>query len=115
MKREMELIRLLLLQIEGEDKPDLSPCSEQQKLYHETLLIEAELAHGGAVDDASGNPLAANATRLTWKGHEFLDAARNETIWRKTITKMKSAGASLPLPLIQEVLTSFLKKQVGLE
>jgi len=115
MKRNMELVRLLLLDIEGADKSDLSKYSENEQTYHRALIIEAELAHGGVVEDEKGFPAAAVGTRLTWKGHEFLDAARNETIWGKAISKLKAAGMSIPLPLLQELLTSFLKKQIGLE
>jgi hypothetical protein len=115
MKRNMELVRLLLLDIEGADKPDLSKYSENEQTYHRALIIEAELTHGGVVEDEKGFPAAAVGTRLTWKGHEFLDAARNETIWGKAISKLKAAGMSIPLPLLQELLTSFLKKQIGLE
>ena len=35
MKRDMELIRLSLLEVEGEEpKPDLSAYTEEQKVYH---------------------------------------------------------------------------------
>jgi len=115
MKRDMELIRLLLLKVEGEDKTDLNKYSEAQQVYHMALLIEAELVKGGSQDDADGYPLNATFSRLTWKGHEFLDAARNPSIWNKAMEKMKSVGASLPLPVIQDLLISFLKKQTGLE
>ena len=115
MKRDMELIRLLLLEVEEEDTPDLSQYPEQQQLYHMILLIEAELVKGEVIDGEDGSACSAHATRLTWRGHEFLDAARNPSVWKQVSDKLKSAGASLPLPIIQEMLISVLKKQVGLE
>jgi len=114
MKRDMDLIRLLLLDIEGEAKPDLSKYTEDQQTYHLALIIEAELAHGGIAENNEGYPLAASATWLSWKGHEFLDAARNETIWKKAIATIKNAGASLPFPILQEILTQGIKKQLDL-
>jgi len=43
----MNLIRLLLLETEGEDpKPDLSAYTEDQCVYHSALLIEAGLVDG---------------------------------------------------------------------
>ena len=110
----MELVRLLLLDVEGETKPDLSHYTEEEITYHTALILEAELAHGGVSEDGQGYPIAATATWLSWKGHEFLDAARNETIWKKAIAKLKAAGASLPLPILQEVLTVGIKNQLGL-
>lgn len=115
MKRDMELIRLLLLDTEGEEKPDLSGYSEQQLLYHTALLIDAELVEGAIIPGSDGLPIAAHIIRLNWKGHEFLDAARNQSVWKKVMEKVKSGGASLPLPVIQDMLISFLKKQAGLE
>ncbi len=115
MKRDMELIRLLLLEVEGDDKPDLSGYTEEQQVYHMALLVEAELVKGAVVEDEAGKPCSAQAIRLTWKGHEFLDAARNPSVWERVWKKVKSDGASLPLPIIQDMLISVLKKQVGLE
>ena len=47
MKRDMNLVRLLLLQHEGEEPtPDLSGFTDEQQLYHEALLIEAHLLDG---------------------------------------------------------------------
>ena len=51
---------------------------------HEAELLEAfytEMVSGAQVVDA--------VRKLTWQGHEFLDAARNETIWKeaKEVTK----------------------------
>ena len=110
----MELIRLLLLDVEGETKPDLSSYTPEQVTYHTALIVEAELAHGGVGEDGQGYPIVAKATWLSWKGHEFLDAARNDTVWKKTIAKIKAAGASLPLPVLQEILTVGIKNQLGL-
>jgi hypothetical protein len=57
MKRDMNLIRLFLLETEGEDpKPDLSAYTEDQRVYHSALLIEAELVHGEILLDGSGQP-----------------------------------------------------------
>ena len=115
MKRDMELIRLLLLKVEGEDIPDLSRFTEEQQTYHLAQLINAELAHGGVVEDERGYPCAAVATWLTWKGHEFLDAARNETIWKKAISRIKATGAALPLPILQDILTQLIRKQIDID
>jgi len=47
MRRDMNLIRQLLLLYEGEEpKPDLSQFSEDQQVYHSALLIEAKPVDG---------------------------------------------------------------------
>lgn len=114
MKRNMELIRLLLLDAEGEEKQDLSGFTEQQLIYHTALLIDAELVLGRTITGKNGFPVKAHIIRLNWKGHEFLDAARSATVWKKVMDKVKSGGSSMPFPVIQELLISILKSQVGL-
>jgi len=114
MKRDMDLIRLILLDEEGEEKPDLSGYAQEQIIYHMALLIEAKLAHGAVVLDENGEPDAAQITRLTWEGHEFLDKARSETVWNKTKALAKEKGVSLSVGLLSGLLTQVAKQTLGL-
>ena len=115
MKRNMELIRLSLLEVEREEPaPDLSGYSEDQKVYHMALCIEAGLVDGVIVPDGNGYPAATSAIRLTWKGHEFLDAARNDTIWKKTLGHVKKAGIAATLPVLEDLLKKGAKELLGL-
>lgn len=115
MKRDMNLIRLLLLETEGEDpKLDLSAHTEEQRVYHSALLIEAGLVHGETVLDGNGQPVGTVILRPTWAGHEFLDAARNDTIWHKAGERIKKSGVDVTLSLLKEVLNQLLKQSLGL-
>jgi len=115
MKRNMNLIRLQLLETEGEEpKPDLSAYTEEQLVYHSALLIEAELVHGEVITDGSGQPAGTVILRLTWAGHEFLDAARNDTIWHNAAERIKKSGVDVTLSLLKEVLNQLLKQSLGL-
>src|SRR5258708_1781099 len=115
MKRDMNLIRLLLLDVEGEEsKPDLSAFGESQQVYHSALLIEAGLVHGDIILDGEGQPTGTVAIRLTWAGHEFLDAARNETIWHKAGEKIKKSGVDVTISVLKEILEGLLKQSLGL-
>jgi hypothetical protein len=115
MKRDMNLIRFLLLDTEGEDpKPDLSPYSEEQKVYHSALLIEAGLVDGRIIGGSNGEPVGTVTLRLTWAGHEFLDAARNDTIWHKAGERIKKSGVDVTMSLTKEILNQILKQSLGL-
>ncbi len=115
MKRDMELIRLLLLRDEGEQPvPDLSAYSDEQLLYHSVLLIEAGLVHGHIGTGNQGEPVGTVIFRLTWAGHEFLDAARNDTIWKKAVEKTKKAGVQVTMAVLEELLKKLLKEPLGL-
>lgn len=44
--------------------------------------------------------------RLTWAGHEFLDNARNDKIWRGVLSKIKSAALTVSFDVLAELLKS---------
>ena len=115
MKRDIELICLLLLLYEGEEpKPDLSAYSEEQRVYHSALLIEAKLADSSILPDQNGYPRGTVVLRLTWDGHEFLDAARNQSAWNRIRKKAVAAGVSLTFPVLKALLTHYIQDKVGL-
>ncbi len=114
MKRDMSLIRLILLDQEAEHEADLSGFSEDQIVYHCALLIEAGLLHGSVLRDGEGKARGAAIISLTWAGHDFLDAARNESAWNKTKQITKEKGVSLSFELFKELLSSILRQQIGL-
>lgn len=115
MKRDMDLIRLLLLDTEGEEpKPDLSAFNMPQLVYHSALLVEAGLVHGTVIESGESQPAAVETLRLTWAGHEFLDAARNETIWKKAGEKIKQSGVQVTVSVLEELLKKLLKESLGL-
>ncbi len=111
----MDLIRLQLLELEGEAPvPELTNYSEEQKVYHMALCIEAGLIDGEMVRDSNGYPAATAAIRLTWKGHEFLDAARNDKVWKKAGEHIKKSGVQVTMTLLEELLKKLLKEAMGL-
>jgi hypothetical protein len=115
MKRDMDLIRLQLLRVEGEQPvPELDSYTEEQKVYHMALCIEAELVEGVIRKNEVGYPNGARAIRLTWRGHEFLDAARNNTVWKKALGHLKKAGVQVTLPVLEELLKKAAKEVLGL-
>jgi len=88
MKRDPEVIRRLLLFFE--EKPDVNLVEAKsvkidgQDLatiqYHIDLMFEAGfLSYETANSSTSDRLIYALPFRLTWKGHEFLDAARSDT------------------------------------
>jgi len=115
MKRDMELIRFLLQDIEGGlPKPDLSAYSEDTQIYHLALLEEAGLIIAGIGTDEDGLLVSASPVRLTWSGHEFLDAARNESAWRKIRSHLAKAGATVTISVLQDLLMACVKEQLRL-
>lgn len=91
MKRDMDLARAILLVVEAsETDPGVSVpmnslvkegYSDKEISYQIKLLAQAGLIE--ARDDSTLSGTSWCVKSLTWEGHDFLDAARNETIWKK--------------------------------
>jgi hypothetical protein len=112
----MELIRLLLLRSEG-DEEAARACekfSVKERAYHVQLMIDASLAEGITSRDANGDFSGAVVSRLTWTGHDFLDASRDDKIWKKYLEMAKEKGLSLTFDLITAWLKNELAARAGI-
>ena len=111
MRRELDLIRLLLHKFEGaEQVTGLDNFSVDQQLYHTVLLIEAGYVHGAVIVGEDGNPIGTRVTRLTWAGHEFLELTKDDIIWNqaKSLVAESAKGAAT------EIITSACKQLLSL-
>lgn len=121
MKRDLSLIRGLLLNLEAlnmgmygaesisPDDPRIAVegYDEHQIAYHLELIQERRL-----IEVPSSQPMIGIVfTRLSWSGHELLDAIRDEDIWRKTKAATDEIG-SLTFDLVRELAQGFIKKKL---
>jgi hypothetical protein len=118
MKRDMELIRKMVLTME--DAPGgwvgdiaIDGYTPDQIGYHAHLLVDAGLADGEDITNSEGTGPAALLTSLTWKGHEFTDAARDETRWKKAMGIVKEKAGSVTVAVLTQVLTTLMKSALG--
>jgi hypothetical protein len=51
---------------------------------------------------------------ITWKGHEFLDVARNDKVWSKLKAQLKDHSLTLPFSLLQELAIKIAASLAGL-
>ena len=112
MKRDLDLIRLILLDLEKEEEVSLAAYSDAQITYHKALAYEAGLAEG-RVHEKDGLPDLAILLRLTWAGHEFLDEARSETTWNKAKSIVKEKGMSISVEAMKIALSEAIKILMG--
>lgn len=91
-----------MLSIEAEEEIDLSDIPQNICVYHRALIIEAGLATG-MISESGGVPSAVVIHRLTWEGHEYLDAVRGEDVWEKTKSVFKKQGLSMTYELVKTV------------
>lgn len=121
MERDFNLIRRILLSVEtapvGELIQDL-PYDDTDKYTlseHVRIMIQEGLVDGEVTDYINGMPPSYLIRRLTWKGHDFLANAKNDTIWKKVMADAKEKGTSMTMVVINGLLTKAAQKYAGLE
>ena len=117
MTRDMELARKILLELEacpdarGPNEFEIEGYDSERVSYHIKLLRDAGLLE--ATDTTTYSGYEWFPTALTWHGHEFLDAVRNDTIWKKTTAVIKAQGGSMPFEIVKAVAIQLLRVAVG--
>ncbi len=124
MKRDPDLIRKILLVLE--EKEDCIDFMSAQQMnitnssvdainYNLILLLEAGYIIG---KEFSGNDqVTIYPIRLTWEGHEFLDAARDDTRWEKAKSAISKVGGwsfEIAKPILMELAKDAIKTSLGL-
>lgn len=104
----MDLIRQILIDAESRnfengEPHELFKASTPDEAYQIALMKDNGLVEG---DVTTTNLIPSEATiyRLTWAGHDFLDAARNDTIWKKAKDTFLKPGVSWTFSLLVEWL-----------
>ena len=82
--------------------------------YHILIMIEAGLIEGLVSKEIGNANPGARATRLTWSGHEFIEAARDDTRWNKAMNMAKEKAGSVTLSVLTQLLNALMAKAVGL-
>lgn len=110
MKRNWDTIRDLLTRLEELPDTDATlrlsdfPADREFEIsYHMELLMEAGLVEGQMSKTLGGGPTEFFARRLTWLGHEFLDAVRSDTVWNKTKKTFSAKGIDMTFDLVKTV------------
>ena len=116
MKRDMNLIRLLLLALEDRENTTLGlkcpdNCSKEKFEYHLDLLWEAEFIAGEHQPTAH---LKYDCLVLTWEGHDFLDSIRSDKVWKQVMEKITELGGKVSLEVIKELAIRECKTRLGL-
>jgi hypothetical protein len=51
--------------------------------------------------------------RITWTGHEFLDAARNEEFWSKAKRRIERDVGAAPFQVVYELLIQMMNESLN--
>ena len=75
-----------------------------------SMMLEGQAIYDGSKGCVTGVVLE----RLTWEGHDFLDAARDDTIWKKAMKRFMQPTAAFTFGLLLEYLKKEAKAKLGL-
>lgn len=109
MKRDMDLVRKIMLAVEASERPldstliRIAGYTPDTITEHMRLLNEAGLVEGISAYSVE-HRLKWIELRLTWNGHDFLDAARNESIWTETVAEVRKKTGSAPFEVLKGLL-----------
>ena len=121
MKRDMDLVRELLLRLEalpirrGGIVHIPATADEISVPGHDVAEIEyhlSQLVKAGFIDEGGLRPSEGIGFRsLTWEGHDFLDSVRDPKVWAKTKSGALAAGG-FTVDLLKDLAKGFVKKQI---
>ncbi|MDQ3247562.1 MAG: DUF2513 domain-containing protein [Pseudomonadota bacterium] len=118
MKRNFDLIRLILLDIESKTISDRNGTYEFAYDDRDAVAhsLELMLDHGlieakdwGTMGDHPADKYGM--VRMTWEGADFLDTVRDEEIWKKTKAGAEAAKG-FSFDLLKALAKGFVKKQI---
>lgn len=105
MQRDMDLVRKVVLAAEsGPPFPPIEGYTDDAVKYHKMLAIEAGLLAGQSRKDHTRPteiPTAVLITDVTWAGHDFIQAIREETNWRKVKAYVADSGKQLSIEMVK--------------
>jgi hypothetical protein len=120
LKRDPELIRKLALAVEDvatgyvHDEIEIDGYSKDQIGYRAYLLVDAGLAKGLGITAIADTSPRWRIIHLASSGHDFADAARDESTRRKAAGIVKDKAGGVTLDVMKQVLTSVIKNTPSL-
>lgn len=121
MKRDMDLIRSIMREIEAcedpyglEHMPEIEGCHTAKVSYHVKLLLEAGFIDAQPIEEFGTEYDEFMHLNLTWTGQDFLSAASDDNIWTKAKKYVLKPGVSFTSDLLLAWLKMEAKEKLGL-
>ena len=116
MRRDMDLVRKILLMVESAPSAtelldvEIQGADDELVAHHIQIMMEAGLVH--AVDLSTDAYDDFRPQYLTWEGHEFLDACRDQGRWDKAKEIVQSKGTAVTVAVLKELLAQLMRSAV---
>ncbi len=111
MKRDMDLIRNILLEIEKQDinsthiRPIVVDGYTPMEIMQHVKLMED---HGLVRDCIYDRCYNTYVRTITWEGYDFLEKIRDHTMWEKTKNVIVQKGLPLVFDTVKTVSTALV-------
>lgn len=118
MKRDLDLIRQILLAIEAHpgmeglssDGFQVEGVSAETVTYNIKLAHQAGLIEGLDLSDFENFKLLN--INLTWEGHEFVDNIKKEAVWSQAKASVSETAEGMSFETLKYALAEIIKKQI---
>ena len=117
MKRNLDLVRAILLDVEARGTPlefidpQVDGFNELEISYHVMLLEDAGLVR--AMDRTAIGIFRWSAGALTWRGHELVELFRDDALWEKAKAEVHvAAGEGLPYDVLEARLRELVSRKL---
>lgn len=117
MKRDMDLVRSILIEMEKwtpqqrGSEIHIEGYTPEQITYHIGLMNEAGLLKAADANSFDGE--AWIAIKILWDGHEFLDAARSDTVWNNAKQHALSTAGVITIEALKAALPWAVRQLMG--
>jgi len=113
MKRDINLLRQLLIEIEEDTQWPAGKCiaaEDASKAYSLHLLIRTGLVEEMESIVMGGEPPQFLISGLTWQGYEFLSSLFDQGHWSQFKRFAGTGLSSIPFPVIVKLLTGCIEQ-----
>ena len=125
MKRDMDLVRHILIATEAAESPLSIPDLTPPNRTYDEVAFHVNLMRGHGLLDAPQAIVADGGTypighvdALTWDGFDYLESIRDNRVWARTKQVVKDAVGSTTLSVIKQtaelVAMGAIKAQLGM-
>ena len=118
MKRDMDLVRLILLEIEDKYRSTaiydlaIDGYDTEMVAYHCKILYEAGLISDYKAQYADNEIYVFGVGSLTWDGNDFLEKIRDDSQWKKVKEIITKKGLPLIIESIKSVANALISATV---
>ena len=113
MHRDMDLVRRILLSIANGEPLRYERMDDSKVAAHIQIMIDAGLVIGTAEGpDSSPSATWAAVDRITWDGYEFLDAARDDALWKQVTKRIRTTTTTVSFEVLKKLLDNAAVKMM---